>query len=125
MHAIDTLYQEHLAGRQIPSRDLLEQHTCRITHANLARTIAGRLACALPNAEAFDYLRRHLRAPLLAVAAGTGFWAHCLHQVEGIKTLATDLFAPEDNPRFRRSSWYPVQPMDALEALRRTNYMQL
>jgi hypothetical protein len=119
MHAIDTLYQEHLARRQLPSRDLLEQHTCRITDENLTRTIAGRMACALPSAEALDYLRRHLRAPLLTIAAGIGFWAHCLRQVHGIETLATDLFAPEDNPRFRRPGWYPVQPMDALEALRR------
>ena len=119
MHVLDTLYQEHLARRQIPSRDLLEQHTRRITNESLARTIAGRLACALPSAEALDYLRRHLRAPLLTVAAGIGFWAHCLRQVQGIESLATDLFAPEDNPRFRRPSWYPVRPMDALEALRR------
>ena len=83
------------------------------------RAIAGRLACALPSIEALDYLRQHLRAPLLTVAAGIGFWAHCLHQVLGIETLATDIFAPEENPRFRRSGWYPVQPMDALEALRR------
>lgn len=119
MHAIDTIYQEHLARRQIPSRDLLEQHTRRITDESLARTIAGRLACALPSAEALDYVRRHLRAPLLTVAAGIGFWAHCLRQVQGIETLATDICAPEDNPRFRRPSWYPVQSMDALEALRR------
>ncbi|MGA9892137.1 MAG: hypothetical protein WBQ55_07170 [Xanthobacteraceae bacterium] len=119
MHAIDALYQEHLARRQIPSRDLLERHTRRITNERLAGTIAGRFACALPSAEALDYLRRHLRAPLLTVAAGIGFWAHCLHQVQGIESLATDLFAPEDNPRFRRPSWYPVQPMGGLEALRR------
>ena len=119
MHAIDTLYQEHLARRQLPSRDLLEQHTRRITDESLARAIAGRLACALPSAEALDYVGRHLRAPLLTVAAGIGFWAHCLHQVQGIETLATDRFAPEDNPRFRRPGWYPVQPMDVLEALRR------
>jgi hypothetical protein len=119
MHAIDTLYQEHLARRQLPSRALLEQHTRAITDDSVARAIAGRLACALPSAEALDYLRRHLRAPLLIVAAGTGFWAHCLREVEGIETLATDLFVPEHNPRFRRPGWYPVQPMDALEALRR------
>ena len=119
MHAIETLYQEHLARRQLPPRDLLEQHTRRITDDRLGRAIAGRLACALPGAEALDYIRRHLRAPLLTVAAGIGFWAHCLRQVEGIETLATDLFAPEDNPRFRRPGWYPVQPMDAVEALRR------
>jgi hypothetical protein len=119
MHAIDTLYQEHLARRGLPSRAVLEQHTRRITDESLARAIAGRLACALPSAEALDYLRRYLRAPLLTVAAGIGFWAHCLYQVQGIDTLATDLFAPQDNPRFRRPGWYPVQPMDALEALRR------
>lgn len=119
MHAIDALYQEHLARRQLPSRDLLEQHTGRITDENLTRVIGGRLACALPSAEALDYLRRHLVAPLLTVAAGIGFWAHCLQQVQGIETLATDRFAPEDNPRFRRPGWYPVQPMDALAALRR------
>jgi hypothetical protein len=119
MHAIDTLYQEHLGRRQLPSRDLLEQHTRRINDESIARAIAGRLACALPSAEALDYLRRHLRAPLLTVAAGIGFWDHCLRQVHGIETVATDLFAPADNPRFRRPGWYPVQPMDALEALRR------
>ena len=119
MHAIDALYQEHLARRQLPPRDLIEQHTRRITDEDLAREIAGRLACALPSAEALNYVRRHLRAPLLIVAAGIGFWAHCLRHVHGIDTLATDLSAPEDNPRFRRPSWYPVQPMDALEALRR------
>jgi hypothetical protein len=119
MHAIDTLYQEHLARRQLPPRDLVEQHTGRISDEGLARAIAGRLACALPSAEALDYLRRHLKGPLLTVAAGIGFWAHCLLQVAGIETLATDLFAPEDNPRFRRPGWHPVQPMDALAALRR------
>ncbi len=119
MHAIETLYQEHLARRQLPSRELLEQYTRRITDENLGRAIAARLASALPSAEALDYLRRHLRAPLLTVAAGTGFWAHCLRQVQGIQTLATDLFTPEDNPRFGRPGWYPVQPMDVLEALRR------
>ena len=119
MHAIEELYQEHLARRQLPARDLLQQHTSRITDERLARAIAGRLACALPSAESLDYLRRHLRAPLLTVAAGMGFWAHCLRQVQGIETLATDLFAPEDNPRFRRPGWYPVQPLDLLEALRR------
>src|SRR5215469_13953551 len=115
MHAIDMLYQEHLARRQLPSRELLERHTRHITDEVTARAIAGRLACALPSAEALDYLRRHLRAPLLTVAAGIGFWAHCLHQVHGIETLATDLFAPEDNPRFRRPGWYRVQAIDALE----------
>jgi hypothetical protein len=119
MHAIDRLYQEHLARRQLPSRDQLEQFTRRITDETIARAIAGRLACALPSAEAIDYIGRHLRAPLLTVAAGIGFWAHCLRQVHGIEGLATDLFAPADNPRFRRPGWYPVQPMDALEALRR------
>jgi hypothetical protein len=119
MHAIDTLYQEHLARRQAPPRKLIEQHTCRITDEGLARAIAGRLACALPSAEALDYIGRHLKAPLLIVAAGIGFWAYCLHQVQGIATVATDLYAPEDNPRFRRPGWYPVQPMDVLEALRR------
>jgi hypothetical protein len=63
MHAIDTLYQEHLGRRQLPSRDLLEQHTRRINDESIARAIAGRLACALPSAEALDYLGRHLRAP--------------------------------------------------------------
>ena len=119
MHAIDALYQEHLARRQLPSRDLIEQHTSGITDEDVSRAIAGRLACALPSAEALDYLRRHLRAPLLTVAAGIGFWAHCLRHVHGIETLATDLHAPEHNPRFRRPGWYPVQPMDAIEALRR------
>src|SRR5215472_9489433 len=119
MHAIDMLYQEHLARRQLPSRELLERHTRHITDEVTARAIAGRLACALPSAEALDYLRRHLRAPLLTVAAGIGFWAHCLHQVHGIETLATDLFTPADNPRFRCEGWYPVQPVDAMEALRR------
>jgi hypothetical protein len=119
MHAIDTLYQEHLARRQLPSRDLLEKHTRRITDESLARAIAGRLACALPSAEAIDYVGGHLRAPLLIVAAGIGFWAYCLCQVQGIKTLATDRFAPQDNPRFRRPGWYPVQQMDVLEAVRR------
>jgi hypothetical protein len=119
MHAIDTLYQDHLARRQLPSRDLIERHTRRITDERLARDVAGRLACALPSAEAIDYLRRHLRAPLLTVAAGIGFWAYCLLQVQGIEPLATDLFVPEDNPRFRRPGWHPVRPMDALEALRR------
>jgi hypothetical protein len=108
-----------LARHRLPSRALIEQLTRRITDERLARAVAGRLACALPSAEALDYLRRHLRAPLLTVAAGIGFWAHCLRQVEGIEPLATDLFAPEDNPRFRRPGWYPVSPMDALEALRR------
>lgn len=119
MHAIDTLYQEHLARRQLPSREAIEQHTRFITDQSVAGAIAGRLACALPSAEALDYLSRHLRAPLLTVAAGIGFWAHCLHEVKGIETLATDLFAPEQNPRFRRRGWYPVQPMDACDALRR------
>jgi hypothetical protein len=119
MHAIDALYQEHLARRQLPARDLIEQQTRPITDEHAARAIAGRLACALPSAEALDYLRRHLRAPLLTVAAGIGFWAHCLREVAGIETLATDLHAPEDNPRFRRPGWYPIEPMDALDALRR------
>ena len=119
MHAIDTLYQEHLARRQLPPRGLIEAHTRRITDESLAGAIAGRLSCALPSAEGLDYLRRHVRAPLLTVAAGIGFWAYCLRQVHQIETRATDLFAPEHNPRFRRPGWYPVQPMDALEALRR------
>ena len=119
MHAIETLYQEHLARRRLPSRDLIERQTRRITDAGLARSIAGRMTCALPGAEAIDYLRRHLRAPLLTVAAGIGFWAYCLSLVQGIEPVATDLFAPEQNPRFRRPGWYPVRPMDALEALRR------
>ena len=119
MHTIETPYQEHLSRHQLPPRDLIEQHTRRIKDERLGRAIAGRLACALPGAEALDYIRRHLRAPLLTVAAGIGFWAHCLHHVHSIETLATDLFVPQNNPRFRRPGWYPVQPMDALEALRR------
>lgn len=119
MHAIDMLYQEHLARGQLPSRDLIEQHSRRITDERLARAIGSRFACALPSAEALDYIRSHLRAPLLTVAAGTGFWSHCLLQAHGIETVATDLFAPEDNPRFRRPGWHAVQPMDILEALRR------
>jgi hypothetical protein len=119
MQAIDALYQEHLARRQLPSRDLIEAHTGSISDEDVSRAIAGRLACALPSAEALDYLRRHLHAPLLTVAAGIGFWAHCLHRIYGIETLATDLHAPEHNPRFRKPGWYPIQPMDAMEALRR------
>jgi hypothetical protein len=119
MHAIDAIYQDHLARNQLPSCGLIEEHTSGITDESVARAIAGRLACALPSAEALDYLRRHLHAPLLTVAAGIGFWAHCLRHVHGIETLATDVHAPEDNPRFHRPGWYPVQPMDALEALRR------
>ncbi len=119
MHAIDALYQEHLARRQLPPRRELERHTHRIADESLARAIGGRFACALPSAEALDYLRCHLRAPLLIVAAGTGFWAHCLKQVHAIEPITTDLFEPQDNPRFRRCGWHPVQPMDALEALRR------
>ena len=117
MHAIDTLYQDHLARRQLPPRDLIEQHTRCISDEHLARAIAGRLACALPSAEALDYIRRHLRTPLLTLAAGVGFWAYCLRQVHGTDAVATDLFAPEDNPRFRRPGWYLVQPMDVLAAL--------
>jgi len=117
MHAIETLYQQHLARRQLPPRDLIEQQTRRITDQRLARVIAGRLACALPTAEALDYLSRHLRGALLTVAAGTGFWAYCLRRVQGIETVATDLFALDDNPRFRRPGWHPVQPMDVLDAL--------
>lgn len=117
MHPIDTLYQDHLARSRLPPRDLIERHTRHITDERLARDVARRLACALPTAEALDYLRRHLHAPLLTVAAGVGFWAHCLHQVEGVDAVATDLFAPQDNPRFRWPGWFPVQPMDALEAL--------
>jgi hypothetical protein len=116
-HGIEALYQEHLARRQLPSRDLVERHTSHVADESLSRAIGGRLACALPSAEALEYISRHLQAPLLTVAAGIGFWAHCLRQVHGIETLATDLFAPEDNPRFRRPAWYPVRPMDALEAL--------
>jgi hypothetical protein len=119
MHAIDMLYAEHLARRQLPSRDVIEPHTRSLTDERVARAVAGRLACALPSAEALDYLARHVRPPVLTVAEGTGFWAHCLRQVLGIEPVATDLFAPEDNPRFRRRGWHPVQPMDALEALRR------
>jgi len=117
MHVIESLYQEHLARRQLPPRALIERHTRRITDERLARTIAGRLACALPSAEALEYLRGHLGAPLLTVAAGLGFWAYCLREVEGIEPLATDLFAPESNPRFRRPGWHPVQPMDVRDAL--------
>jgi hypothetical protein len=73
MHTIDALYQEYLGHRQLPSRELVEQHTRRITDESVARAIAGRLACALPSAEALDYLHRHLRAPLLTIAAGIGF----------------------------------------------------
>jgi len=119
MHAIDDIYQTHLARHRLPSRDLIERHTCRITDERLARAIAGRLACGLPTAEALDYIHRHLRAPLLTIAAGIGFWSYCMREAEGIEPLATDLFAPEDNPRFHRHGWYPVQPLDALEALRR------
>jgi hypothetical protein len=119
MHAIDALYRDHLARRQVPPRNLIEAHTSGITDEDVSRAIAGRLACALPSAEALDYLRRHLRAPLLTVAAGIGFWAHCLRHVHGIETLATDLHTPEHNPRFGRPGWYPVQSLDALEALRR------
>jgi len=119
MHTIDRLYREHLARRQLPPRDLIEQHTRRIADESAARAVAGRLACALPSAEALDYLNRHIRAPLLAIAAGIGFWAYCLLEVQGIQTRATDLFPPENNPRFHRPGWYPVEPMDALEALRR------
>lgn len=119
MHAIDALYQEHLARRQLPPRDLIERHTSRIDDERIARAIAGRLACALPTSEALDYVCGHLQAPLLIIAAGTGFWAHCLRHVHGIETIATDLFEPLDNPRFRCAGWHLVQPMDALEALRR------
>ena len=73
----------------------------------------------MPSAEALDYIHRNLRAPLLTVAAGIGFWAHCLRQVYGIETLAADLLAPKDNPRFRCPGWYRVQAIDALQALRR------
>ena len=110
MHAVDTIYQEHLARRQVPPRDLLECHTRRITDKDTARAIAGRTSCALPSADALDYVRRHLRGPLLTIAAGIGFWAYCLHEIDGVDTVATDLHAPEANPRFQRPGWYPVEP---------------
>ena len=119
MHAIDTLYAERLARRQLPLRDELERQTKRIVDQGLARAVAGRYSCALPSAEALDYLRTHLRGPLLSVAAGIGFWAHCARQIDGIDAIATDRHAPEENPRFRRPGWHPVERMDALEALRR------
>jgi hypothetical protein len=119
MHAIDSLYAEHLARRQLPPRAGLEQVTVGITDEGVARAVAGRYACALPSAEALDYLRCHLRGPLLTVAAGIGFWAHCAQHIDGIETIATDRFAPEENPRFQRPGWYPIARMDALEALRR------
>jgi hypothetical protein len=40
------LILEHLARRQLPPRDLIEQHTRRIIDERLARTIAGQPACA-------------------------------------------------------------------------------
>jgi hypothetical protein len=119
MHTVDMLYREYLTRRQIPARDLVERHTRGIKDENVARAIADRLACALPSAEALDYICSHIQAPLLTIAAGRGFWAYCLRQVQGIESRATDLFAPEENPRFHRPGWYPVQPIDALEALRR------
>ena len=54
MHAIDTLYQEHLARGRLPSRGSIEQHTRRITDERTGRALAGRLACALSSAEALD-----------------------------------------------------------------------
>jgi hypothetical protein len=119
MHAIEALYQQHLTRHRLPSHDLVERYSRGITNESVARDIAGRLTCALPSAEALDYLGRHLRRPVLTVAAGIGFWSYCLHEVLGIDPVATDLYAPEENPRFRRSGWHAVQPMDALEALRR------
>jgi hypothetical protein len=119
LHAIEALYREHLARYQLPSLALIEQHTLRIADEHIARAVAGRLACALPSAEALDYLGRHLRPPVLTVAADTGFWAHCLQQILGAAPVATDLHAPEENPRFRRAGWHPVQPMDALAAAHR------
>lgn len=118
MQGIETLYQEHLAQRELPPRDLLEGRVRTIADDRLLHALAGRLACALPSAEALDYLRRHIRAPLLSVAAGTGFWAYCLNRVHGIDVIATDIYAPEHNPRFRRPGWYPVQRMDVLDAVR-------
>ena len=53
------------------------------------------------------------------MAAGIGFWEYCAHHIDGIEALATDRYAPEHNPRFRRPGWHPVARMDALEALRR------
>jgi hypothetical protein len=119
VHAIDTLYAEHLGRGELPPRAGLEHLTGSITDEDIARGVAGRYACALPSAEALDYLRRHLRGPLLSVAAGIGFWAHCAHHIDGTDTVATDRYAPEENPRFRRAGWHPVERMDALEALRR------
>jgi hypothetical protein len=119
MHAIEALYQDHLARHRLPPHDLVEQHTRGITNERVARDIAGRLTCALPSAEALDYLGRHLRRPVLTVAAGIGFWSYCLHEVLGIDPVVTDLYTPEENLRFRRPGWHAVQPMDALEALRR------
>jgi hypothetical protein len=119
VHAIDTLFAEHLARRALPPRAGLERLTGSITEEGVARAVAGRYACALPSAEALGYLRTHLRRPLLSVAAGIGFWAHCARYIDGIEAVATDRYAPEDNPRFRRPGWHPVERMDALEALRR------
>ena len=119
MDAIDTLYAEHLARGALPPRLGIERLTGRITDEGVARAVAGRYACALPSAEALDYLRRHLRGPLLSVAAGTGFWAHCAQHIDGIEAIATDRYAPEENPRFHRPGWHPVERMDALAALRR------
>jgi hypothetical protein len=119
MDAIDTLYADHLARRELPPRTGLERLTRSITDESVARAVAGRYACALPSAEALDYLRRHMRAPLLSVAAGIGFWAHCARQIDDIDIIATDLYAPEENPRFRRPGWHPVERMDVMDALRR------
>jgi hypothetical protein len=119
VHPIEALYREHLARRSLPSLHLLEPRTRRVTEEHVARAVAEHLACALPTAEALDYIVAHLRAPLLSVAAGTGFWAHCLDEIHGIETHATDLYAPEQNPRFHRPGWCPVEPLDVLDALRR------
>jgi len=119
MHAIETLYQEHLARRQLPPRDLIERQTRRITDERLGRVIAG-----APRLRPAQRRSARLSPPPPAGAPADGrrrhrLLAYCLLQAQGIETLATDLFAPQDNPRFRRPGWHPVQPMDALEALRR------
>lgn len=71
-------------------------------------------AFAVPTDQALDAIARHSPGGVVEVGAGTGYWAHLLHQ-RGVDVVAYDVApAPTaDREWFADTEpWYPVQPGD-------------
>mgnify|MGYP001603501330 CR=1 FL=1 len=86
----------HICGEEYDSMQRMIHQRRSFLSEILAREILVRLyAWAVPTEEVIRTLVKH--APIVEIGAGTGYWAHLIHQMGG-DILAYDQIVPQDDP---------------------------